>query len=517
VQTFLPFPDLRASCQVLDDRRLGKQRVETYQVLRALTWPRYAWKNHPAVRMWRGFVPGLVAYGLESCREWTRRGHADAVAPQLLAWSGGAPPSEYDLPPWFGLEALHLSHRSALLRKEPQWYRPRFAALGHGGEPDDLPYLWPADVWPRWPVRGGLEGLPLHEALRLLGLEEPRPGQAEAVRAVVAGRDVVLGARPGTGGSTAGLLAGLVVPGRTLWISPWAGPVAGPAPLVDPPARREVPAGAQATPIARPPTPEDLEAMAAEHEPPEFRFVHPDALPPAANLRRIGLVVVDRAHALDDDESATVADLRHALGTPPLLCLTGPADHDLRTRLNERLRLRTPVHAGGGWDPAGCWLGRLTPGTTAARLRALRGLVRRSRPALLVVGSRQRADRVVTALAEDGLRAVAWAPPPMRASRAAAAVAAWRGRKVDALVVPQGELPALGRVRPALLVGEEPGADWFALVDEVGAPAAVRLDMPDDVTSGCLRAELLRPYGEPVEVPCNRCDRCAPAREGLPD
>lgn len=58
MRTFLPYPDLRASCVVLDDKRLGKQRVETSQILRALTWPRFAWKNHPAVRMWRGFVPG---------------------------------------------------------------------------------------------------------------------------------------------------------------------------------------------------------------------------------------------------------------------------------------------------------------------------------------------------------------------------------------------------------------------------------------------------------------------------
>src|SRR5687768_368968 len=102
MQTFLPYPDLVASCRVLDDRRLGKQRVETFQILRALTWPAYAWKNHPAVAMWRGFVPALVAYGLASCDEWTRRGYADTVAEQLPAW--GAPtPASYDLPPWFGL------------------------------------------------------------------------------------------------------------------------------------------------------------------------------------------------------------------------------------------------------------------------------------------------------------------------------------------------------------------------------------------------------------------------------
>ena len=138
MQTFLPYPDLRASCVVLDDRRLGKQRVETFQILRALTWPEYAWKNHPAVRMWRGFLPALVEYGVENCREWTRRGYADSVAEQLVAWTGGEVPSGAPMPPWFGLEPLHLSHRSALLRKDPDWYGPRFP-----GVPDDLPYVWP--------------------------------------------------------------------------------------------------------------------------------------------------------------------------------------------------------------------------------------------------------------------------------------------------------------------------------------------------------------------------------------
>jgi hypothetical protein len=40
VQTFLPYPDFAASAAsaaALDSKRLGKQRVEALQVLRALT------------------------------------------------------------------------------------------------------------------------------------------------------------------------------------------------------------------------------------------------------------------------------------------------------------------------------------------------------------------------------------------------------------------------------------------------------------------------------------------------
>ncbi|MDP9406631.1 MAG: MSMEG_6728 family protein, partial [Actinomycetota bacterium] len=213
MQTFLPLPDLRASLEVLDDKRLGKQRVETFQILRALTWPRYAWKNHPAVRMWRGFIPALVAYGVANCDVWTARGYADTVRDSLLQWTGGAEPDwerlreRGQLPPWLGVPELHVSHQSALVRKDPSYYRAHFPDV-----PDDLPYWWPPDVFPRWPARrpAGASGpLPVPAALDALGLEVSRAGQAEGVDAVGEGRDVLATMRPGHGGSTTGLLAGL--------------------------------------------------------------------------------------------------------------------------------------------------------------------------------------------------------------------------------------------------------------------------------------------------------------------
>ena len=504
MQTFVPYPDLRASCVVLDDRRLGKQRVETFQILRALTWPSYAWKNHPAVRMWRGFVPGLVEYGLENCREWVRRGYADSVAEQLLAWTGGRVPSGAPMPPWWGLEALHLSHRSALLRKDPDHYRPIF-----GDEPDDLPYLWPPDVFPRWPVRSGGRPLPVHEAVRLLGFDEPRPGQAEAAEALAEGRDVLLVVRPGGGGSTAGLLAGLSTPGRTLWVSPPWGPQAGPVPDLAPPPPRVVEAAGDRPPaIARPPGEEDLAAMRAEDAEPEFVFATPASLAP---VERAGLVVVDRAHELSDEDAAAVHRVRDGL---PMMVVVPRADAAERSALVERFRLRSPRWAGGGWDPATTRLGTATVTTPASRRRALLEVVRDGRPALVVTATREAADRAATALIGAGLRAAVWAPPPMRASRAAESVGAWRSRRLDALVVPAGELPPLGRARLGLLVDASGGTaeQWRDRTAAISPERSVLLVEPDSplVGAGCLRRALLEPYGEPVEVPCGRCDRCAP-------
>jgi hypothetical protein len=149
VQTFLPYPDFARSAASLDARRLGKQRVEALQVLRGLTVPGYGWRRHPAVRMWTGYEEALVGYGLEVCRAWCEGGRADTCAGSLLddfasrvrAGPVRRQPELADageLPPWLGDPAFHRSHQSALVRKDPAFYRERFP-----GVPDSLPYVWP--------------------------------------------------------------------------------------------------------------------------------------------------------------------------------------------------------------------------------------------------------------------------------------------------------------------------------------------------------------------------------------
>ena len=149
MQTFLPYADFEASARALDDRRLGKQRVEALQVLRGLTVPGYGWRHHPAVQMWRGHVEALARYGLTCCDVWVGKGHADTCAATLgsdLA-AAGVPAARTQaelaeagaLPWWLGDEAFHRAHRSALVRKDPDHYRKQFPDV-----PDDLPYVWPA-------------------------------------------------------------------------------------------------------------------------------------------------------------------------------------------------------------------------------------------------------------------------------------------------------------------------------------------------------------------------------------
>ncbi len=143
MQTFLPFESFARSASVLDGPRLGKQRVETLQVLRALELPDYGWGSHPAVRMWRGYTPALAVYGLACVREWTRRGHADSTRALIAEFAPGASSQaqlarERLLPPWLGDVRLHVSHQAALVRKAPELYREAFAEVD-----PTLEYHWP--------------------------------------------------------------------------------------------------------------------------------------------------------------------------------------------------------------------------------------------------------------------------------------------------------------------------------------------------------------------------------------
>ncbi|MDQ1740556.1 MAG: hypothetical protein QOE53_2208 [Pseudonocardiales bacterium] len=145
MQTFLPYPSFLASAHVLDRQRLGKQRVETLQILRALELPEYGWQNHPAVRMWRGRTPALVRYGLDCVGVWTGRGHGDSTADQIAEFAPwvrelGQEELQRDslLPYWLRDERLHRSHRSQLIAKDRQFYRPLFPET-----PEGLDYFWP--------------------------------------------------------------------------------------------------------------------------------------------------------------------------------------------------------------------------------------------------------------------------------------------------------------------------------------------------------------------------------------
>lgn len=156
MQTFLPLPSFRRSARCLDQKRLGKQRVECKQILLCLGVPIGAhepnnskWQNHPAVLMWAGHEVALLVYGIVVCREWIARGFNDSLAREFVTAYEHLRPTiaANRYPAWFRLKQFHASHRSNLLRKDFKHY----SQFGWE-EPVDLPYFWPTHN--EKPVRG---------------------------------------------------------------------------------------------------------------------------------------------------------------------------------------------------------------------------------------------------------------------------------------------------------------------------------------------------------------------------
>lgn len=141
MQTFLPYADFSKTAKVLDMRRLGKQRVETLQILQALhAEKKTSWYTHPATQMWKNNISCLVEYGIVVCKEWISRGYKDTCLQKIQQFETGPV-----VPPlWLGMEKFHSIHRGILLDKNNDWYSQfnwsdqRLFKIN-----DSYPYFWP--------------------------------------------------------------------------------------------------------------------------------------------------------------------------------------------------------------------------------------------------------------------------------------------------------------------------------------------------------------------------------------
>ena len=122
MQTFLPYPDIKQSLNCLDNKRLGKQRVESYQIISAITGRKKkngeeykGWVSHPCTVMWRKYLPYLKTYYNLSIDEWINRGFKNNMEKEVVN-------EEIVVPLWFGNQMFHNSHKSNLLRKDFEFY-----------------------------------------------------------------------------------------------------------------------------------------------------------------------------------------------------------------------------------------------------------------------------------------------------------------------------------------------------------------------------------------------------------
>lgn len=143
MQTFLTYSCFKMSAKCLDNKRSGKQRVETLQLVRGLKgYSDNGYLNHPASIMWSNHVDALIKYGLIVCLDWIERGFNDTCFDKLLSlstlsYSELMSPS-LPMPSWLGNPKLHESHQSNLLKKDEAYYSQFKWTV-----PNNLPYWWP--------------------------------------------------------------------------------------------------------------------------------------------------------------------------------------------------------------------------------------------------------------------------------------------------------------------------------------------------------------------------------------
>lgn len=134
MQVFRPYVDWWMSARVLDDKRLGKQRVEAKQVMMVILRKmglirdgRRGWLNHPIVIMYynggRPYFRDLIGYFNACVEEWRRRGMASSISLSNIEHLISSVASAEGHPL---THAHEVEYRRVLILKSPEHYLRAF-------------------------------------------------------------------------------------------------------------------------------------------------------------------------------------------------------------------------------------------------------------------------------------------------------------------------------------------------------------------------------------------------------
>jgi ATP-dependent DNA helicase RecQ len=311
----------------------------------------------------------------------------------------------------------------------------------------------------------------------LLGDVELRPGQPEALRAVF-DRDTLAVLATGTGKSLIYRVAGQLLPGATVIVSPTVAlqkdqlvalSAAGP------------PAAALNSLLTKAEQRSVLERMAAGGL--EFLLLSPEQLArdevlQALRATKVSLFAVDEAHCVSSwghdfrPDYLSLPSVIASLGRPRVLALTATASPRVRREIVDTLRMRDPAVIVGEFDRPNIWLGtRLVTDAAAAEAEVLKTLVAELQDvpgtAIVYVSSRRRSEELAEAVQALGLSAAHYHGSMARKQREATHTAFLDG---SLSVVVATNAFGLGIDKPdvRLILHADPPEDLDSYYQEIG-------------------------------------------------
>jgi ATP-dependent DNA helicase RecQ len=390
-----------------------------------------------------------------------------------------------------------------------------------------------------------------------LGFEELRPGQEEAVRAVTEGHDTLVVMTTGSGKSAIYQIAGWVIDGATLVISPLISLQRDQIENIEDEQPGEAAAIDASVSEAR--REERLEELADEEL--EFLFLAPEQLAREETVEalaraNVSLLVVDEAHCISEwghdfrPDYLRIGDVAKRLGSPTVLALTATAAPPVRDEILERLNMRDPELIVRGFDRPNIRLEvdrhhdeRAKRRALADRAEALGG------PGIVYVATRRTAEELAEELEGRGLRALAY-HAGLSGSRRDQAQEAFMEDRLDVIVATTAFGMGVDKPNVRFVLHNEPSESLDSYYQEVGRagrdgePAeAVLFYRTEDLGlrkffagggddearrafnrsrvemmrgyaehDHCRRAFILSYFGEAAADECGNCDNCEAGR-----
>ena len=253
-------------------------------------------------------------------------------------------------------------------------------------------------------------------AKETLGLSKLRPGQLQAIEAVVAGRDTLAVMSTGYGKSAIYQLAGEFIDGPTIVVSPL---IALQRDQVE--AMEESAAGEAAelnSTVSETKREELMESLRKGER--EFLLLAPEQLAKAEVLEELkeakpSLLVVDEAHCISEwghdfrPDYLRLGTFADQLGHPTLLALTATASPPVRREIVERLGMEDPAVFVRGFDRPNLHLAVRRFSEEHGKERALVEAVQEAKkPGIVYIATRKASEELAAELQEAGVAAEAY-------------------------------------------------------------------------------------------------------------